>query len=76
MLADYLIAPSLNALFVTGLILLAIIILIIKNYSSIMRLNYYQKIMLLSSLTIAVGSHGLMHLGVEKQYNFNPYNWL
>lgn len=76
MLADYLIAPSLNALFVTGLILLAIIILIVKNYSSIMRLNYYQKIMLLSSLTIAVGSHGLMHLGVEKQYNFNPYNWL
>ena len=76
MLADYLIAPSLNALFVTGLILLSIIILMVKNYSSVMRLNYYQKIMLLSSLTIAVGSHGLMHLGVEKQYNFNPYNWL
>jgi hypothetical protein len=76
MLADYLIAPSLNALFVTGLILLTIIILLFKNYSSVMRLNYYQKIMLLSSLTIAVGSHGLMHLGVEKQYNFNPYNWI
>ena len=54
MLADYLIAPSLNALFVTGLILLAIIILIVKNYSSIMRLNYYQKIIynLLIKLTI------------------------
>ena len=76
MLADYLIAPSLNALFVTGLILLTIIILLFKNYSSVMRLNYYQKIMLLSSLTIAVGSHGLMHLGVEEQYNFNPYNWI
>jgi hypothetical protein len=76
MLADYLIAPSLNALFVTGLILLTIIILLFKNYSSVMRLNYYQKIMLLSSLTIAVGSHGLMHLGVEERYNFNPYNWI
>ena len=76
MLADYLIAPSLNALFVTGLILLTIIILLFKNYSSVMLLNYYQKIMLLSSLTIAVGSHGLMHLGVEERYNFNPYNWL
>jgi hypothetical protein len=76
MLSDYLIAPSLNALFVTGLILLFIVILIVKNYKSIMRLNYYQQIMLLSSLTIAVGSHGLMHLGVEKQYNFNPYNWI
>ena len=76
MLADYLIAPSLNALFVTGLILLAIIILIIKNYSSIMRLNYYQKIILLSSLSIAFATHGLVHLGVEQRYNFNPYNWL
>ena len=57
MLSDYLIAPSLNALFVTGLILLFIVILMVKNYKSIMRLNYYQQIMLLSSLTIAVGSH-------------------
>lgn len=76
MLSDYLIAPSLNALFVTDLILITIIILLFKNYSAIMRLNYYKQIMLLSSLTIAVGSHGLMHLGVEKQYNFNPYNWI
>ena len=76
MLADYLIAPSLNALFVTGFILLFIVILLVKHYDSIMRLNYYQKIMLLTSLSIAVGSHGLMHLGVEKQYNFNPYTWI
>ena len=76
MLSDYLIAPSLNALFVTGLVLLSIIILMVKNYSSIMRLNYYQKIILLTSLTAAIATHGLMHLGVEKQYNFNPYNWL
>ena len=75
MLADYLVAPSLNALFVTGLILLFIIILIVKHYKSIMGLNYYKKIMLLTSLSIAVGSHGLMELGVEKQYNFNPYKW-
>ena len=76
MLADYLVAPSLNALFFTGLILLFIIILLVKNYSAIMRLNYYQKIILLTSLSIAIATHGLMHLGVEKQYNFNPYNWI
>ena len=73
MLADYLIAPSLNALFVTGLILLSIIILMVKNYSSFMRLNYYQKVILLSSLSIAFATHGLVHLGVEERYNFNPY---
>ncbi len=38
-------------------------------------LNYYQKLMLLSTITIAIGIHGLIHLGVEDQYNFNPYNW-
>jgi hypothetical protein len=76
MLVDYLIAPSLNALFVTGLIILSIIILLVKNYSSFMRLNYYQKIILLSSLSIAFATHGLVHLGVEQRYNFNPYNWI
>jgi len=76
MLSDYLFVPSLNALLVTTLILLTIIILMVKNYSSIIRLNYYQQIVLLTSLSIAFATHGLVHLGLEKQYNFNPYNWI
>jgi len=31
--------------------------------------------MLLSTVTNAIGIHGLIHLGVKGQYNFNPYNW-
>ena len=76
MLVDYLFVPSLNALLVTTLILLTIIILMVKNYASIMRLNYYQQIILLTSLSIAFATHGLVHLGVEERYNFNPYNWI
>lgn len=76
MLSDILIAPSLNSLFITGLLLLCILITFIKNFNRISNLNYYQKIMLLSTITIAIGIHGLIHLGVEMQYNFNPYNWL
>jgi hypothetical protein len=75
MLSTYLIAPSLNSLFVTGLLLLSIFIIFVKNYSRITILNFYQKMILLSILTIAVGIHGLIHLGVEVQYNFNPYRW-
>lgn len=75
MISNYLIAPSFTALFTTGLILLFIVILLVKHYDSIMRLSYYKKIMLLTSLSIAVGSHGLMNLGVEKQYDFNPFKW-
>jgi len=76
MIMDYLQSPSMTALFLTGMIIFIILILMIKNYKSIISLNYYQKIMLLTSLTIAIGSHGLMHLGAEKQYNFNPYTWI
>jgi len=75
MISDYLFSPSLNALFVTGLILLFIVILLIKNYQSVMNLNYYKKILLLTSLSIAAATHGLVHLGAIKQYNFNPYRW-
>ncbi len=74
MLSNTLIAPSVNSLFVTGFLLLAIFITVFNNYKRIMNLNYYQKIILLSTLTIAIGIHGLIHLGVEKEYNFNPYN--
>jgi hypothetical protein len=75
MLSNTLIAPSVNALFVTGFLLLAIFITVFNNYKRIINLNYYQKIMLLSTLTIAIGIHGLIHLGVEHEYNLNPYNW-
>ena len=71
----YLIAPSLNSLFFTGILLLFIFIIFINNFKRINKLNYYQKIMLLSTITIAIGIHGLIHLGVEAQYNFNPYRW-
>ena len=76
MLSNTLVAPSVNSLFVTGFLLLAIFITVFNNYKRIINLNYYQKIMLLSTVTIAIGIHGLIHLGVEIQYNFNPYNWI
>ena len=76
MLSDYLIAPSLNSLFFSGLILLFILIIIVKNFKEIKNFTTYQKLSLLCILTIAIGSHGLVHLGVEKQYGFNPYKWI
>ena len=75
MISNYLIAPSLNSLFVTGFLLLLMLVIIIQNFKLISRLQPLQKLMLLSSLTMAIGVHGLIHLGVEKEYNFNPYTW-
>jgi len=76
MLEKYLVSPSFNALFLTGFLLLVVFILLILNFTSFKKLNYYQQILFLAALTNAVGIHGLLHLGLEKQYKFNPYKWI
>jgi hypothetical protein len=40
-----------------------------------MSLDHYRKITILSLIAIAFGVHGLIHLGVEREYGFNPYRW-
>ena len=75
MLSNILIAPSLNSLFFTGFLLLFILAIFIKNYKQFMRLDFYRKLNILSLFVIAIGIHGLVHLGVEREYGFNPYRW-
>jgi hypothetical protein len=76
MISDILIAPSLNSLFVTGFLLLFILFIFISNYKQFMRFDFYRKINILLLLVIAVGVHGLVHLGLESVYGFNPYRWI
>lgn len=76
LIRNILIAPSVSSLFITGLLDLLIFITVLRNIKKIMNLPYYQKIILLSAFTVAIGIHGLIHLGVEVNYNINPYNWL
>jgi hypothetical protein len=66
------IAPSFFSLVFTGIFVLFIFFLFLTNFKSIINLNYYQKIALLSLMTVAVGMHGLIHLGLEMVYGFNP----
>lgn len=75
MLSNILIAPSLNSLIITGILLLFILVIFFKNYSQFNRLDNYRKITILALLTIAVGVHGLIHLGLEVNYGLNPYKW-
>jgi len=76
MLTKYLIAPSLSSLFITGLLLLLIIIIIVINLREISNFPLTKKLILLLLITITIGVHGLIHLGVEVNYKFNPYKWL
>ena len=75
MLSNIFIAPSLNSLFITGFLILFIFIIFITNYKQFNKLDYYRKITILSLITIAIGVHGLIHLGTEAVYGFNPYRW-
>jgi len=75
MLSNILVAPSFNSLFVTGFILLFILFILITNFQKIKRLDIYHKLIILSLISIAVGTHGLIHLGIESVYGFNPYKW-
>ena len=76
MLSYLLMAPSMNGLLFTGILLLIIVIIFAKNYDQFLKLNYYQQIALLSLLSLAIGIHSMLHLGAEKQYNFNPFKWI
>lgn len=75
MLSNILFAPSINSLFVTGFLLLSILFIFVSNFKQFSNLDFYRKINILSLLVIAVGIHGLIHLGLEDSYGFNPYNW-
>lgn len=68
-------APSFNSLFFTGILILCIFIIFFMNFSKILKLGFYQKLTLLSIITVAIGVHGLIHLGLEVNYGLNPYNW-
>ena len=76
MLSNILIAPSLNSLFVTGFLLLFILYIFISNFQQFKRIDFYHKLTILSLICIAIGVHGLVHLGVESAYGFNPYKWI
>ena len=75
MLSYLFMAPSMNGLLFTGILLLIIMIIFAKNYNQFLKLNYYQQIALLSLLTLAIGIHSILHLGAESVYGFNPYKW-
>ncbi len=69
-------APSFHSLFITGFLLLSILFLFITHFKQFGNLDFYRKITILSLIASAIGIHGLIHLGVEKEYGFNPYNWI
>lgn len=68
--------PSYYALALTGVFSLIVVLLFIQNYSSFTKMTPYKLVKLLSHIGILIGVHGLLHLGLEMAYNFNPMELL
>lgn len=64
--------PSFFALVLTGIISFIVILILLTNFSSMMKLGPNKKIAVLSLVGLTIGIHGLLHLGMESVYNYNP----
>ena len=65
--------PSFYSHILNAFFLLIALVILYKNFSSISSsAKPYQLILLSLVFSIAVGVHGLSHLGLEKVYHFNP----
>ena len=67
--------PSLISSVITGLILMFVIILMMINYKRVTKSPPIELASFLCVLSIAIGSHGLLHLGLEAVYGYNPLKW-
>ena len=45
---------------------------LVNCYSQIRKLDPYRTLVLTLLFSIAIGLHGVSHLGLEKQYSYNP----
>jgi hypothetical protein len=68
--------PSFYAHVLNGVFLFLTIVLLYRNYSSVTKYNVYSQLMLLLLLSIAVGIHGISHLGLETIYKYHPLYYI
>jgi hypothetical protein len=64
--------PSFYSHILNGFLFLIAVGLLIKNYSNVKKSEPYKLIVLSLLFSLAIGIHGLSHLGLEKIYNYNP----
>jgi len=64
--------PSFYSLPISGILILIVIVVIIKNSNSSNTIDLANWIVILILLSIAISVHGLLHLGLEINYKFNP----
>ena len=56
-----------------GLLMFTAVVVAYMNYRVLYKLDPYKKVMILLVFSVAIGIHGISHLGLEKGYGFNPF---
>jgi hypothetical protein len=64
--------PSFLSNGIQGLLMLWVLILLYHNWNRVIKWSIYEKIVILLLISMVVGLHGLIHLGLEKVYGWNP----
>ena len=49
---------------------------LVSCYPKLRKLGVYEGLVLTLLFSIAIGLHGVSHLGLEKQYGYNPIYYL
>jgi hypothetical protein len=64
--------PSFYATAMTGLLMLLMVFIIFNNWNEIKLYDTYRILMIIGIFCLIIGVHGLLHLGLEFIYKFNP----
>ena len=81
----FILAPSFFCLVINGFLLFILLLMVIFNFRSLKKvatvrkpihIDHIKLIPLIGTVAIAIGIHGLLHLGLEQAYNYNPYTYL
>jgi hypothetical protein len=67
-----LLKPSFYATVTTGILILLLVIIGIRSFNEIKTYDTYRLLMVIGIFTILVGIHGMLHLGLEAVYDYNP----
>lgn len=68
----YVNAPSYFAQVANGLLILVFLYVLISNYRVFLKTNYITQLLIIGVLAIAIGIHGILHVGLEQLYQYNP----
>ena len=68
--------PSVLAHMMNGFLLLVAFVTIFLYFSKLRVLDAYHIVVLVLLSSVAVGVHGISHLGLEREYEYNPWNLL